>query len=67
MLLGFEPRPHWWEARARTTAPPLLTQYTLDLKRHILAAWYGRNQEIKGDRGAKDDILYSRLWLKLQY
>ena len=35
---GFEHEPHWWEARALTTAPPLLPQYTLDLKRHILAA-----------------------------
>jgi len=22
--LGFEPRPHWWEASAITSAPPLL-------------------------------------------
>ena len=22
-MLGFEPRPHWWEARALTTAAPL--------------------------------------------
>ena len=22
--LGIEPRPHWWEASALTTAPPLL-------------------------------------------
>ena len=35
---GFEPRPHWWEASALTTASPLLLQYTPELKRHILAA-----------------------------
>ena len=39
--LGFEPRPHWWEASALTTASPLLPQYTPDLKRHILANTVG--------------------------
>ena len=63
----FEPRPHCWEASALTIAPTLLPQYTLYLKRHILAAWYSRNPEIKGDRGATDDILHSRLCLKLQF
>ena len=38
---GFEPRPHWWEASALTTASPLLPQYTPDLKRHILANTVG--------------------------
>ena len=26
LTLGFEPRPHWWEAIAFTTVPPLLPQ-----------------------------------------
>jgi len=24
---GFEPRPHWWEANALTTGPPLLSLF----------------------------------------
>ena len=37
----FEPRPHWWEASALTTAPASLPQYTSDLNRHILANTVG--------------------------
>jgi len=25
--LGIEPRPHWWEASALSTTPPLLSNY----------------------------------------
>ena len=29
---GFEPGPHWWEASALTTAPPLLTHCRLKIR-----------------------------------
>ena len=33
---GFDPGPHWWEATALTTAPPLLPQGMGDFKAEIL-------------------------------
>ena len=32
---GLEPAPHWWEAGALTTAPPLLLQFELQIDYEI--------------------------------
>ena len=29
---GFEPGPHWWEASAHTTAPPLLPKLQINVQ-----------------------------------
>ena len=40
LTLGFEPWPHWWEASALTTAPPLLPLVVVCLVLWVLRLHY---------------------------
>jgi len=43
---GFEPGPHWWEASALTTAPPLLPR--LDVQNnYVCVPWENNNKKTK--------------------
>ena len=60
--LGFEPGPHWWEASALTTAPPLLPVQTY-LKLTSSSFWlvYRGGRRGRGSKSPVPRTLHSRL------